>query len=71
VRIFNLKLSSQMANLFAVAEFLTNFVGTLLAVISTTIIKSLFLGLSSPSMERKSCSGAHFLDDTLQAEGFH
>jgi hypothetical protein len=36
-----------MANLLAVAEFLTNFVGTLLAVISTTIIKSLFLELSS------------------------
>jgi hypothetical protein len=36
-------LSSQMANLLAVAEFLTNFVGTLLVVISTTIIKSLFL----------------------------
>lgn len=60
-----------MVNLLVVTEFLTNFVGTLLAAISTTIIKSLFLELFSLLKERKSCSSEHFLDETLQVGGFH
>ena len=65
MRIVILRLSSQMANLLVVVEFLTSFKGTLQAIKRTNAKQHLSLVLSFPLKEKKSCFSGHFLDDTL------
>ena len=54
-----------------VTVFLTDFKGTSQVVIRTTITAiSLFQGLFGQLKEKRSCSSGHFLDESLQEEGF-
>lgn len=65
MRIVIPRLSSQMANLLVVVEFLTSFKGTLQAIMRTNAKQHLSLVLSFPLKEKKSCFSGHFLDDIL------
>ncbi len=66
MRIVNLTLSSQMANLLVVDEFSTNFMEISLAIIRTDSIQYLSLVLSCQLKEMRSCSSEHFRDEILR-----